>query len=90
MKLEDMAGVVAAQDTVPLTTIFAASLPRHEEAPRIPGDASLEGQQGLPLVRYAGARSHMGGKRRTMEFRGYNYKDKQQAGRSIHGHGSCW
>jgi hypothetical protein len=92
LKLEDMAGVVAAHDTVPLTAVFATSLPQREVAPRIPDDASLEGQQGLPLVRYAGGRtrtrSYMGSNSR--ELRGY--KDKQQAGKSImdYGHGSSW
>ena len=58
-KLEDMACAVAAPDASPSATVLLAVamiwlLPQVEDACRVAGDAVLEGQQGVPLVWYAG------------------------------------
>ena len=58
-KLEDMACAVAAPDASPSATVLLAVamiwlLPLVEDACRVAGDAVLEGQQGVPLVWYAG------------------------------------
>jgi len=54
LKLEDVACPVAAPDaSPPAAVLLAVSPPRVEEACRVTGDAVLECQQGIPLVRYA-------------------------------------
>lgn len=54
---EDMAGQVAAPDASPPAAVLlmASSLPRAEEGPGVAGDAFLERQQGVPLLRHAGS-----------------------------------
>ena len=47
VKLNDMAGHVAAADALPVTAVFPS--PRREEALRVRCDAGFDGQKGLPL-----------------------------------------
>ena len=54
-----MAGPGATPDASPSATVLLLAVaisvvPGVEEACRVSGDALLEGQQGIPLVRYAG------------------------------------
>ena len=58
--------VVAAPNASPPAAVMVTSLPRGEATCGIAGDASLEGQQGLPLPRHAAA----GGWSRRMLCRG--------------------
>ena len=59
VKLDHMAGFVAAGDSPPLATIFVPSLPRHEAVVSVV-DGLLEGQQCVPLAQQAAHASRMG------------------------------
>ena len=59
VKLDHMAGFVAAGDTPPPATIFVPSLPRGEEVVGVVAGL-LEGQQCVSLVRQAARASRMG------------------------------
>ena len=60
MKPKDMAGPVSALDAPPLTAVFL--VPRVKNTHGVAGDAALEGQQGVPLPRYAACADRAAGR----------------------------
>lgn len=56
LKLEDMAGPVAAQDASPAAAV-SIFLPRGKQVHGVTADAMFEGQQGVPLVWFAACAS---------------------------------
>jgi hypothetical protein len=93
---DDMAGPVAAPDAAPAAAVLVTFVPRGKAPSRVAGDASLEGQQGVPLGGYAGATSGMATNSswrqpQCLRLRGGGggcEKEKQvQDGGGMHGHG---
>jgi len=90
-KLEDMACAVAAPDASPSATVLLAVamiwlLPQVEDACRVAGDAVLEGQQGVPLVWYAGCAGIGVG------MSGHEEEEAAGGGclQELHQLGACW
>jgi len=90
-KLEDMACAVAAPDASPSATVLLAVamiwlLPQVEDACRVAGDAVLEGQQGVPLVWYAGCAGIGVG------MSGHEEEEAAGGGclQKLHQLGACW
>jgi len=90
-KLEDMACAVAARDASPSATVLLAVamiwlLPQVEDACRVAGDAVLEGQQGVPLVWYAGCAGIGVG------MSGHEEEEAAGGGclQELHQLGACW
>ena len=91
---DDMAGPVAAPDAAPPAAVFVTFVPRGKAPRWVAGDASLEGQQGVPLAGYAGASAMATGSSwrqlqclRLRGGRGCEKEKQVQDGRGMHMHG---